>query len=80
MAEQPQLGDPREWLKEKLGEADYAEFERGMHDAAKGAAEGKPAGQPAEVEGQAPCSAYCLSNCHNMAYQSGWWSWSFMRV
>ena len=79
MAEQ--LGDPREWLREKLGEADYADFEKGMRGAAKDAAEGKPAGQPAEVEGQAPCTAHCWSNCGaSFAVQSGYWNWWFVRM
>ena len=74
-----ELGDPREWLKKKLGEADYAQFEKGMRLGAAEAAKGKPKGKAAEVEGQAPCAGYCWSYCGDFALQAGYWS-SWFRI
>ena len=66
-------GDPREWLRKKLGRAAYADFEKGMVKGAALAAKGaKP--KVAEVEGQTPCSGYCWSYCYNFAIQAGFWS------
>ena len=72
------VGDPREWLRKKLGEADYAEFEKGLIAGAKAAAK-KPKDAAAEVEGQAPCAGYCWSNCSNIPMQSGFFS-SWFRI
>ena len=73
-------GDPREWLRKKLGKVAYAEFEKGMLKGAAAAAKGKPKGKVAEVEGQAPCSGYCWSYCSSFAIQSGYWSSWFRLV
>jgi|GEM_PF-5561141 len=78
-ATQGKMGDPREWLRQKLGEADYAEFEKGLIAGAKAAAKGRPKGKVAEVEGQAPCAGYCWSNCSNFAMQAGFFS-SWFRI
>jgi hypothetical protein len=53
------MDDPREILKELLGEAGLAEFEEGIRKAAKAKGE-KPA---ADVEGQSSCLASCRSYC-----------------
>lgn len=82
MAEKPKKEDPREWLKEKLGETDFAEFEKGMRQGAKDIAEGEV--ETAEVEGQAICTGTCNSACartgYYWAFQSGYWSMVFTRV
>lgn len=72
----PEQKDPREWLKYKLGEADFAAFEKGLKQGTKDLASKKV--KVAEVEGQAPCSGVCMSYCAGTfdywAFQSGYWS------
>jgi len=61
-----ELGDPREFLKEKLGEEGFAKFEEGARLAAEGT------GQTADVEGQSSCIATCMSYCDaNSFLQAG---------
>lgn len=58
------MDDPREFLKKKLGEEGFADFEKGLRLAAEAKGEAPAA---ADVEGQSPscytpCASYCAGN------------------
>lgn len=60
-----------EWLKKKLGAADYARFEEAMFKARTALGKAK---KKAEVEGQGVCGSNCWPACGwSWSWQSGGW-------
>jgi len=63
--QEKKMEDPREWLKKKLGAANFAKFEEGMRNVAAA-----KKGKKADVQGQRYCD--CQSACYwNTGMASG---------